>query len=135
MNYPNSVLNPWLMNESQRLDEKGFINLLDEGSYPKSMVRHFVIGNLRSSTSRGGHAHRLAWQILCNASPEAKVTVVNLYNDLEFLLDINSILVVPPYNWISVDFLSPNSRLMVLSSEEYDPSDYIYDAPSKRNIN
>lgn len=134
MNYPNNVLDPWLMKENQRLDQKGFINLLDESIYPKSMVRHFVIGNLHSSTSRGGHAHRLAWQILCNASPEARVTVANLNNDLEFLLDINSTLVVPPYNWISIDFLYPNSRLMVLSSEDYDPSDYIYDAPLKRNI-
>jgi len=134
MNYPNDVKDPWLIKQNQKLDEKGFISLLDEGTYPRSMVRHFMIGNLQDLTSRGGHAHRLAWQILCNTSPQARVTAANIYGDFEFLLDHNSILVIPPYNWISIDFLSPNSRLMVLSSEEYDPSDYIYDLPLKRNI-
>lgn len=134
MNYSNSVIDPWLINQKKSLDENGFISLLDENLYPRSMVRHFVIGNLQDLTTRGGHAHKLAWQILCNASPQVRVKVANFNSDFAFLLDSNSILVIPPYNWVLIDFLYPESHLMVLSSEEYDPSDYIYDKPLKQNI-
>ena len=97
MNYPNDVKDPWLIKQNQKLDEKGFISLLDEGTYPRSMVRHFMIGNLQDLTSRGGHAHRLAWQILCNTSPQARVTAANIYGDFEFLLSLLE-LVLPLLN-------------------------------------
>jgi hypothetical protein len=112
------------------LDERGYISLMGINAYDVPMVRHFIIGNTDFATIRGGHAHRTSWQILCHLNNSVSVKSKNINGIKNFALEANSMLVVPPYNWIEIVFEVPNSSLLVLASELYEELDYIYATPS-----
>ncbi len=130
MSYANHVLEPYLISANRMLDERGYISLMGINAYDVPMIRHFIIGNTDFPTRRGGHAHRSSWQILCHLNNSVSIKSKNINGFKEFSLKANSMLVVPPYNWIEIQFEVPNSSLLVLASELYKESDYIYVEPS-----
>ncbi len=113
-------------------DQRGSLSVQDFSSFPVSFTRLFVLNSVDPSLKRGGHAHKKCWQFLFTSAPGIKVTISNKNSTHVVELQDNVGLLVPPYNWLEIEFSKSDSYLNVLASESYDPSDYIYVRP-KRN--
>ena len=90
--------------------------------------RIFVIADVPVGTERGGHAHRDQTQLLVclNGAVEVKARIGD--ETLTVQLDHPTrALLVSPRVWTRQKFLETDSRLLVLSSGEYDRNGYISD--------
>lgn len=99
-----------------------------DGGLPFVPLRFFVIYDVPSRELRGEHAHRELEQLLICLAGSVRCTLDDGTNRQEFVLDSpERALYLPPMVWgIQHDF-SPEARLMVLASDNYDPADYIRD--------
>lgn len=110
-------------------DQRGSLSVQDFSSFPVSFTRLFVLNSVDPSLKRGGHAHKKCWQFLFTPDSGIKVTILNKKSTEAVELRDNMGLLVPPYNWLEIEFSKSDSYLNVLASESYDPSDYIYARP------
>lgn len=99
-----------------------------DGGLPFVPLRFFVVYDVPSRELRGEHAHRQLEQLLICLAGSVACTVDDGTKRQEFVLDSpERALYLPPMVWgIQHDF-SPDARLMVLASDNYDPADYIRD--------
>lgn len=112
-------------------DQRGLLSVQDFSSFPVSFTRLFVLNSVDPSLKRGGHAHKNCWQFLFTSQSGIKVTISNKESTITVELKNNIGLLVPPYNWLEIEFSKLDSYLNVLASESYDPSDYIYARPTR----
>ena len=112
-------------------DQRGSLSVQDFSDFPVSFSRLFVINSFAPSLKRGGHAHKKCWQFLFTSHSGVIVTISNKNstNTIELRRDMG--LLVPPYNWLEIEFSKSESDLNVLASESYDPGDYIYSRPER----
>jgi dTDP-4-dehydrorhamnose 3,5-epimerase-like enzyme len=90
--------------------------------------RMFVVFHVPSREVRGEHAHRVCEQFLVCLAGQVAVVADDGTNRQEFLLDTPTVgLYLPPMVWGTQYAYSPDARLAVLASHEYDPADYIRD--------
>lgn len=90
--------------------------------------RYFVVYNVPSSESRGGHAHRECAQLLVAMHGEVSVVVDDGDRRQEVLLDSPSLgLHIPPMIWGIQYRYSPSAVLLVMASHPYSAADYIRD--------
>jgi dTDP-4-dehydrorhamnose 3,5-epimerase-like enzyme len=90
--------------------------------------RWFLVYGVPSAETRGQHAHRRCHQLLIAASGSVRVVADDGYEREEFILDRPNLgLYLPAMTWGIQYGYTPQSVLLVVASEPYDPSDYIRD--------
>jgi dTDP-4-dehydrorhamnose 3,5-epimerase-like enzyme len=109
------------VHSSKRGDLTVFENIL-----PGTLKRIFYISNADGET-RGGHRHIKAWQALMCVQGTCDIYVETPNKKLVFSLDEpNTVLVLEPQDWHTLENFSENAIVLVVSNENYDPEDYIY---------
>jgi dTDP-4-dehydrorhamnose 3,5-epimerase-like enzyme len=112
------------------IDDRGNLTVIEK-VIPFEIKRIFYIYGVDDSI-RGGHRHHKTIQ----AAFCIKGSCVILNNDglkqEEFILDKpNKLLILEPRDWHQMFDFSNDAILMVLASEFFDASDYIYEAYSE----
>jgi acetyltransferase-like isoleucine patch superfamily enzyme/dTDP-4-dehydrorhamnose 3,5-epimerase-like enzyme len=99
--------------------------MLAEG-VPFLPQRWFLVYGVPSREVRGEHAHRECHQFLICVSGRVSVAVDDGKHRAEVLLDEPTLgIYIPPLVWGSQFRYDPDSVLLVLASQPYDPDDYI----------
>jgi len=98
------------------------------GQLPFLPRRYFLTYNVPSQEVRGEHAHRTCHQFLVAVAGNCAVIIDDGHNRVEIVLDRPTLGIhIPPMVW-SVEYKhSPQTVLMVLASDVYQPEDYIRD--------
>lgn len=110
-------------------DERGQLVVV-EGlkDIPFQIARIFYIYGADRDTIRGCHANRKTEFVLINVCGSSKVMVSNGREKEEFHLDAPySGVYLPKMTWKEMYDFSPDSVLLCLASEPYDPEEYIRD--------
>lgn len=118
--------NPFIIRTQTLLDERGRLSFLEFSNLPCPVQRIFLINVNDVSISRGGHAHKTCWQIVLPLDSEIRVRTMNTTHQETYHIEIGECLVIPPRNWVTINFFEPHSTALVLASNSYDPEDYIY---------
>ena len=95
---------------------------------PFTTKRYFIVYDVPQHEIRGGHAHRIQHQFLTCVRGSVHVVVENGHHRAEVILDSPGAgLYIPPQRWAFQYKYSPDSALLVLCSDEYNPQEYIND--------
>ena len=124
---PNYLRNPYLITLNTQIENRGILTSIEFAGLPCKVRRVFMLSVNDVRYSRGGHAHKVCWQILVSLDSEVKVDTQNSFSTDFFVLKRGFSLVIPPLNWLTIQFTEAHSSLLVLASHPYDPGDYIYD--------
>jgi dTDP-4-dehydrorhamnose 3,5-epimerase-like enzyme len=111
-------------------DDRGHLVIVEGGKdVPFDIRRIFYIYGSDQDVVRGQHANRKSEFVLVNIAGVCKVKVLDGRGHKEiFVLDKpHEGIHLPAMYWKDMYDFSPNSLLLVLSSEHYDPSEYIRD--------
>jgi UDP-2-acetamido-3-amino-2,3-dideoxy-glucuronate N-acetyltransferase len=111
------------------VDMRGSLVAADfAGDLPFVPARVFVVLDVPSRDVRGEHAHRVCEQLLMCVAGSVTCVVDDGVRRQEFRLDRpDTGLYMPPMTWGTQYDYSPDARLVVLASHEYDPDDYVRD--------
>ena len=114
---------------SQNGDERGHLVVLESSKeIPFDIKRVFYIYGSDPDVVRGSHANRNSEFVLVNVSGTSKVRIDYGGTTEVCSLDHAHIgLYIPRMVWKDMYDFSPDSVLLVLSSERYDPDEYIRD--------
>jgi len=108
--------------ETHHSGKAGVLSVLED--LPFKIKRAFYVYDVPPGEIRGGHGHKKCHQFLVVMNGAVLVKVAK---DGDFVLDNPCTgLYVPPNNVIRVQYLTDDTRLLVLASERYDTGDYIY---------
>lgn len=114
----------------QKGDERGHLVIV-EGmqDVPFEIKRIFYIYGSDTSVVRGQHANRRTKFVLINVAGQSKVKVLDgKGNEAVFSLNRpHTGIYLPTMVWKDMYDFSPDSVLLVLASEHYDPNEYIRD--------
>lgn len=114
----------------QKGDERGHLVIV-EGmqDVPFEIKRIFYIYGSDTSVVRGQHANRRTKFVLINVAGQSKVKVLDgKGNEAVFSLNRpHTGIYLPTMVWKDMYDFSPDSVLLVLASEHYDPDEYIRD--------
>ena len=114
----------------QKGDERGHLVIV-EGmqDVPFEIKRIFYIYGSDASVVRGQHANRRTEFVLINVAGQSKVKVLDgKGNGAVFSLNRpHTGIYLPTMVWKDMYDFSPDSVLLVLASEHYDPNEYIRD--------
>jgi UDP-2-acetamido-3-amino-2,3-dideoxy-glucuronate N-acetyltransferase len=110
-------------------DMRGALAVAETGQeIPFEPRRWFLVYGVPSVETRGQHAHRRCHQLLIAASGSVRVVADDGQEREEFILDRPNLgLYLPAMTWGIQYGYTPQSVLLVVASEPYDPSDYIRD--------
>lgn len=115
---------------AQHGDERGHLVVVEGGKdIPFDIRRMFYIYGSGAHVTRGRHANRRSAFVLINVAGQSKVRVDDGRGN-QAVFSINrphTGLYLPPMVWKEMYDFSPDSVLLVLSSELYDPEEYIRD--------
>ena len=118
-----------LIRISTHSDSRGELAVLGD-LLPFSVRRVFFIHNVPQDVVRGGHRHRKNRQALLCANGSCEiVTGTNGDRRVFTLSRRDECLLLDPDDYHEMRNFSPDSVLMVLASEPYDPDDYLYGNP------
>jgi hypothetical protein len=111
------------------LDPRGALTVGQIGDgLPFVPRRYFVIFDVPTGQLRGAHAHRTMHQLLVCVHGDCSVAADDGEHREEFLLDAPDLaLHIEPTVWTTQFRFSGKAVLMVLTSGEYDRTDYIED--------
>lgn len=111
---------------SKGIENTGYLVPLELGyNLPFEVKRIFYTYGVPNEVSRGEHAYHKTEQALICVAGSLKIRCS--YND-EDIYELNKptdALYIPPHIWRTTFDHSPDAVLLVLSSLEYDESDYI----------
>ena len=96
--------------------------------FPKYFkLKRFFLLYGKSKFFRADHAHKKCSQIIIPLSGKIYVTIKSRRYLKRFILEVNKkkCLVVPPYNWIKINFQNNQDSLLTLCNFEYDKREYI----------
>lgn len=91
---------------------------------PFEIRRVFWIDQVPEDITRGGHAHARCGQVLVCV---CGMVTVQAGNQSWLLWLPQQVLYVPPFVRVEMRDFRPGTVLLVLCSEHYDESDYVYD--------
>ena len=114
----------------QHGDERGHLVVVEgEQDIPFVVKRIFYMYGSDRNVVRGQHANRRSEFVLINVSGQSKIRVDDgLGNEAVFSLNRpHTGIYLPPMVWKDMYDISPDSILLVLSSEHYDAEEYIRD--------
>jgi len=121
--------NPFLIQGTLVDDSRGrMISFESLGTY-FVIKRSFTITASEDAMVRGGHAHRFCWQLIYPIFHNLEVVFKNKNDSGKVLVGPGQGLVVPPFNWIEIQFFRAKDCAVVLASDDYLKSDYIYEKP------
>ena len=110
-------------------DDRGHLVVIEgQRQVPFDIKRVFYIYGSDESVVRGSHANRNSEFVLINVNGTSKVRVD--YGGVKevFVLDeAHTGVYIPPMVWKDMYDFSPDSILLVLSSQHYDGAEYIRD--------
>ena len=111
-------------------DERGRLVVVEGGQdIPFEIKRVFYIYGSDPDVVRGKHANRRSEFILINVAGSSKVRVIDCSGN-ELVISLNhphTGIYLPAMVWKDMYDFSSDSVLLVLSSEHYDPNEYIRD--------
>jgi UDP-2-acetamido-3-amino-2,3-dideoxy-glucuronate N-acetyltransferase len=110
-------------------DMRGSLTFAEIGDgLPFIPKRYFMVFDVPSKDVRGEHAHKKLHQFLICVRGSCSLVVDDGINREEILLNKPTIGIhLPPLVWGIQYKYTPDAMLLVLSSEVYDPEDYIRD--------
>lgn len=111
-------------------DQRGHLVVVEgEQDIPFVVKRIFYMYGSDRDVVRGQHANRRSEFVLINVSGQSKIRVDDgLGNEAVFSLNRpHTGIYLPPMIWKDMYDFSPDSILLVLSSEHYDAEEYIRD--------
>lgn len=114
----------------QHGDRRGHLVVVEgEQDIPFVVKRIFYMYGSDRDVVRGQHANRRSEFVLINVSGQSKIRVDDgLGNEAVFSLNRpHTGIYLPPMIWKDMYDFSPDSILLVLSSEHYDAEEYIRD--------
>jgi hypothetical protein len=113
-------------------DERGLLSVMEKGT-PFQIKRVFYTHGAPAGTVRGGHGHKKTWIALVAAAGTVEVSGLSASGSpWSFTLDDpSSCLVLEPGDWHKMFFPREGAVLLCVASEEYDPADYVHEAPHK----
>ncbi len=114
----------------QRGDERGHLVIVEGGQdIPFEIKRAFYIYGSDANVVRGKHANRHTEFVLINVAGQSKVKVKDgMGGEKVYSLERpHTGIYLPPMIWKDMYDFSPDSVLLVLASEHYDPEEYIRD--------
>jgi dTDP-4-dehydrorhamnose 3,5-epimerase-like enzyme len=105
------------------------LSVLEGKLIPFKVKRVYYIYNVPNGSVRGFHAHKTLEQLLISLGGRIDVKMDDGQGDKKiYVLDSpEKILYVGPSYWREMTWKSPNTTLLVLASQEYNPDDYIRD--------
>ena len=107
------------------VEARGSLLPLDFAVLPFAPRRVFVVRDVPPGTTRGGHVHRTATQLLVRLVGSITVEVRHTAAAQAITLaDSRTGLLIPAGVWSSQTYLTPDAALLVLCDEPYDPSGY-----------
>ena len=125
--FSNTDHSPYLVNLKTASDTRGslvFAEAMD--AIPFTPQRIFLVHQVPSIETRGGHAHKECHQFLVCVSGSVHVSVDDGESKFEFMLDKpNLAIYMPPQTWGTQYKYSADAVLLVAASHPYDPEDYI----------
>ena len=89
--------------------------------------RFFFVKDVPEGDVRGKHAHKETDQLLFCLNGAIEVTLFDGSNTETFLIQEGEYVFEKRMTWTTLKFIKADSILMVASSKEYDPLDYIRD--------
>lgn len=106
-------------------DKRGNLTVIEK-VIPFDIKRIFYIYGVDES-KRGGHRHKKTIQAAICIKGSCTIYNNNGATEQEFKLDQpNKCLIIEPQDWHTMYHFSPDAILMVLASEYFDESDYIF---------
>jgi UDP-2-acetamido-3-amino-2,3-dideoxy-glucuronate N-acetyltransferase len=116
-------------------DPRGSLSFAEYGDHlPFVPKRYFVVFDVPAGEVRGAHAHRTTEQFLVCVKGSVSIVVDDGRNSEEVILNSAAAgLYIPPHIWATQQNYSPDAVLLVLSSDAYDPEEYIKDYDEFRN--
>lgn len=111
------------------LDDRGNLSFIEsENHIPFKIRRSYWIYDVPGGQLRGSHAFKKQHELIVALSGSFDVVLHNGKEENRYSLRRSYYgLYVPPMHYRTLDNFSTNSVALVLSSETYDPDDYIWD--------
>lgn len=111
-------------------DKRGNLTVIEK-VIPFDIKRIFYIYGVDSSV-RGGHRHKKTIQAAICLKGSCRIYNNNGREETYFYLDApHKCLLLNPEDWHTMDQFTPDAILMVLASEYFEQSDYIFEPYSK----
>lgn len=110
-------------------DRRGNLSVVEEfKNVPFHIARAYWLYDVPAGAMRGGHAHKRLKQLLIALSGSFTVTLDDGHEKHKILLNRpHQGLLIETGIWRTIDDFSSGAVCLVLASELYDESDYIYD--------
>lgn len=110
-------------------DQRGNLSVVEGGDLvPFDIKRLYYLYDVPGGATRGGHAHKNLRQLIIAASGSFDVVLDNGKIRQKYSLNRSyKGLYIPTMIWREIENFSSGAVCMVLASEHYDESDYIYD--------
>ena len=110
-------------------DDRGNLSFFENHSHlPFEIKRTYWIYDVPGGCERGGHAFIKQKEFIIALSGSFDVVITNGYSKQEFSLNRSYYgLYIPNGSWRQLENFSTNSLALVVSSTEYEESDYIRD--------
>lgn len=117
-------------------DPRGNLSIVEsEQHVPFDIKRAYWIYDVPGGMDRYGHAFKLQHEFIIALSGSFDVILDNGNGEQKFHMDRAYYgLYIPPMTWRRIENFSTNSVVYVLSSELYDPEDYIEDFAQFKNL-
>lgn len=113
-------------------DRRGNLSVVEELNHvPFEIKRTFLLYDVPGGTGREGHAYQKQIEFIISLSGSFDVHTDDGQNKCSFSLNRSYYgLLIPQMVWRSMDNFSTNALCLVVSSTEFDESDYIRDYQS-----
>ena len=124
-----NIAEPKIIDLPKILDRRGNLSVIEElKDIPFKIERTYYIYDVPGGETRGGHAYKENQEFIVALSGSFDVTIDNGVNRKVFSLNRSYYgLYVPKGLWRQMDNFSTNSLALVLASNPFDQTDYIYD--------
>jgi len=119
---------PQIISLPKILDDRGNLSFIEsENHIPFKIRRSYWIYDVPGGHLRGSHAFKKQHELILALSGSFDVVLHNGKEETRYSLRRSYYgLYVPPMHYRTLDNFSTNSVALVLSSESYDPDDYIW---------